>query len=266
MKQRLTYIFLVGTGLIGSSVLNLISRCAKGRVRVVGIGNSRKMVFNKSGIPLQSWKKQLAQSKPTMNLRAFVERASLFKHRERIFVDCTASDEVVSYYDTLLRAGISIVTPNKKGLTGSWEDYRRLKRLSVQTSTRFLYDTTVGAGLPVISTLKKLLVSGDRIIKIEGVFSGTLSYIFNHFVGERRFGDVVLEAKEKGFTEPDPRDDLSGNDVSRKLLSLHPFYHLSGSDNIVSFTTANYNQYPLVIKGAGAGASVFGKPIIVFVL
>lgn len=297
-------------------------------------------MFNERGVALQSWQKQLAQSKQAMALHAFIERACSSHPSPRVFVDCTPSNEVVSYYNTLLGAGVSIITPNKKGLTGKWKNYKRLQQLASETGARFLYDTTVGAGLPVISTLQKLLASGDQILKIEGVLSGTLSYIFNHFAGERRFSDVVYEAKEKGFTETDPREDLFGNDFARKLLILgremglplelsdievenlvpfecqdkgsindffialrhqdkqfekkretaeqkgcvlryigtiekgkthvslqnvnpsHPFYHLSGSDNIVSFTTANYHTHPLVIKGAGAGADVTAAGVL----
>jgi aspartokinase/homoserine dehydrogenase 1 len=240
----------------------------------------------------------------------------------------------VQFYESLLDANISVVTPNKVANSGPYSEYRRLQRTALNRGVKFLYETNVGAGLPIINTVQGLMTSGDRFLKIEAILSGTLSYIFNTFRPGTSFASIVREAKEKGYTEPDPRDDLSGQDVARKILILareagfplepedvtinkllpesclsaptipaffeelernntyfetlltdaeakgeklrfvasfennkavielrsvdpeHPFYMLSGSDNIVSFTTERYKDRPLVVKGPGAGAEV----------
>jgi bifunctional aspartokinase / homoserine dehydrogenase 1 len=251
-----------------------------------------------------------------------------------IFVDCTSSTDVTAFYEEILAANISIVTPNKKANSASMPSYKRLKETAFKRGVKFLYETNVGAGLPVINTLNDLLLSGDKVVSIEAVLSGTLNFIFSSFVEGRKFSDVVLEAKAKGYTEPDPRDDLNGMDVARKILILsretgldmelddikvenlvpescrgemtidqffnslekyngefellrkkaadkneklrymavleggkvkiqlssvdqaHPFYSLSGSDNIILLTTERYHDRPMVIRGPGAGAAV----------
>ena len=137
-----------------------------------------------------------------------------------IFVDCTSSEEVTGQYEAILDANISIVTPNKKANSGPLKRYHNLKNISFKRGTRFLYETNVGAGLPVINTLNDLMLSGDKVIRIEAVLSGTLNFIFSSFNGEKNFSQIVREAKDLGYTEPDPRDDLNGMDVARKVLIL----------------------------------------------
>ena len=251
-----------------------------------------------------------------------------------VFVDSTANKDIIQYYYPLLQASVSIVTPNKVANSGPYAQYLSLQQTARKGNAKFLYETNVGAGLPIINTLQGLITSGDKIHRIEAVLSGTLSYIFNTFEVGKKFVDVVKEAKEKGYTEPDPREDLSGMDVARKILILareagfsiepsdievvpllneacvkapdvpsfytaleadnarfeqliqaaqaeekvlrfvatledgkakvslktvgkeHPFFGLTGSENIVSFTTERYKFNPLVIKGPGAGAEV----------
>jgi aspartokinase/homoserine dehydrogenase 1 len=269
-----------------------------------------------------------------MNLNAFSGTMIALNLSNSIFVDCTSSEEVAEYYEAILSSNISIVTPNKKANSGSFKKYQTLKSVAFKRGVKFLYETNVGAGLPVINTLNDLLLSGDKVIGIEAVLSGTLNYIFSSYKAGDKFSEVVKQAKEKGYTEPDPRDDLNGMDVARKVLILsresglpfelediqvenlvpdncrgemsvddffkkletqntvfetlraeaegrneklrymavlrdgktqirlgsvndaHPFYSLSGSDNIILLTTERYHDRPMVIRGPGAGAEV----------
>jgi aspartokinase/homoserine dehydrogenase 1 len=251
-----------------------------------------------------------------------------------VFVDNTASPKPIAFYEDVFKSNISVVTCNKIGNSASYSQYKTFRDTARKHGVDFFYETNVGAGLPIIRTLKDLMSSGDRVQRIEAILSGTISFIFNHFKGNANFHDVVKEAQEKGYTEPDPRDDLSGKDFMRKMLILardagyemeeadvqienilpqacldaqsvddfyaalksedaffanlkdqaeagkkvlryigkledgkasitlqmvdenHPFYMLSGSDNIISFTTDRYKERPLVVKGPGAGAEV----------
>ena len=333
-------LFVLGPGLIGGTLLNqiaaqydyLVQKLGLA-VKVVGLANSRKMIFNQEGIDLSSWKEALDQGKPS-SFDTFVQEMKNMNLPNSVFVDNTSNKEIANYYEEILSSSISIVTPNKVANSGSYVAYENLKKASLGAGSQFLYETNVGAGLPVINTLQNLINSGDEILKIEGVLSGSLSFIFNSYDGSSTFKEVVLQAKEKGFTEPDPRDDLNGMDVARKILILardagyalepedvkienilpqacldaadvdaffvelekadqlfenkraeaaakgkklcfiaclqdgkisvgldevgaeHPFYGLSGSDNMISFTTSRYKTNPLVIKGPGAGAEV----------
>src|SRR5690606_2327520 len=154
------------------------------------------------------------------SLPAFVERIQELNLPNSVFVDCTSDKDIVQYYPTLLKSHISIVTPNKVANSGPYADYKLLRESALKYGVKFLYETNVGAGLPIISTIDGLITSGDKFIKIEAILSGTLSYIFNNFGPDLSFADAVRDAKEKGFTEPDPRDDLSGLDVARKILIL----------------------------------------------
>jgi len=334
-------LFLMGTGLIGSTLMRQMEQqraylkaVHAMEIRIVALSNSRTMYFHEDGIPLQDFKKQLSEKGEKASLPEFVHRMKNLNLSQSVFVDCTSNEELANHYEGILDKSISIVTPNKIANSGSFSQYSRLKNKSRARNVKFLFETNVGAGLPVINTLSDLLTSGDRLLKIEAVLSGTLSFIFNTYRSGMGFASIVKEAQKRGFTEPDPRVDLSGKDVARKLLILaresglplemkdilienilpasclraknidafykeleknddffggrrdraakkgkvlrfiakidkgkasvslqevdatHPFYNLSGSDNIISFTTARYKERPLVIKGPGAGAEV----------
>ena len=212
-------LFLAGTGLIGSTLIRQIKNL-KYPIRVCGLINSNNMYFTVNGISLQDWEVELKHCKKAI-IREFIEDIIQSQLPNRVFVDCTASDGVVDNYETLLRAGIHIITSNKKANSRSLEMYNTLHDLVKENNTCFLYETNVGAGLPIINTIHNLVNSGDEIVKIEGVFSGTISYIFNSFLSsDKKFSEIVYEARESGFTEPDPRDDLNGQDVARKILIL----------------------------------------------
>ncbi len=334
-------VFLVGCGLIGSTLLKQIEkhkqhlRSARSlEISIVGIANSRNMVFNPDGIAPGKYKELLSDSQEKMDPEKFIQRMKELNLPQSIFLDCTSSEDIVTHYAEILESSISIVTPNKIANSGKLSNYKKLREIARHRNVRFLYETNVGAGLPVINTLTDLLTSGDRIIRIEAVLSGTLSFIFNTFKEGTKFSEIVREAMHRGYTEPDPRVDLSGKDVARKLLilaretgldiemkdiqieqilppscqkaksvqeflneleknnsvfakrrdkamksdkvlrfiaslsngkakislqevdAMHPFYNLSGSDNIISFTTERYHDRPLVVKGPGAGAEV----------
>ncbi|MCS6928743.1 MAG: bifunctional aspartate kinase/homoserine dehydrogenase I [Saprospiraceae bacterium] len=344
-------LFVVGVGLIGSALLEQIRRQAsflrerrRLEIKVVGLANSRQMVFDKEGLDLNRWRTILEQNGQPFSIDAFVDQMEYLNLPNAIFIDNTAAEAVTRAYERILAASISISTPNKLAASGSWAQYQRLKAIADRRGALWRYETNVGAGLPIISTLNDLLASGDRILRIEGVLSGTLSFLFNHFIEGRRFSDVVQEARRRGLTEPDPRDDLSGADVRRKALILarevgfpleledipvenilpapcleapsveafmeslrlyddyfeairveaaaqgkvlrwvaliekgqaciglqrvgpeHPFYNLSGSDNMVVFTTERYAERPLVVRGPGAGAEVTAAGIFAEVI
>ncbi|MAT54275.1 MAG: bifunctional aspartate kinase/homoserine dehydrogenase I [Saprospirales bacterium] len=335
------HLFMVGVGLIGKTLIRQIQEQAAFlkeqrslEVKVVGLANSKKMLFAAEGINLANWEAQLEKKGDPMNLAEYVGIMKDMNLSNSIFVDNTANENVTRFYESILEGSISISTPNKIATSSSFLQYQRLKNIAARRGVQFVYETNVGAGLPVISTLNDLLVSGDRILKIEGVLSGSMSFIFNNFDGTRPFSEIVAEAREKGYTEPDPREDLSGADVRRKILILaretglpidsedviiedilpkeameapdvdsffeelrkldshfeklyqqaaeegkvlrmiatlengnasialkgigkdHPFYGLSGSDNMIVFTTERYNERPLVVRGPGAGAEV----------
>ncbi|HYG19819.1 MAG TPA: bifunctional aspartate kinase/homoserine dehydrogenase I, partial [Ohtaekwangia sp.] len=339
--HKVLHIFLVGTGLIGNSLITMIrdqfEKLARENlleINVVAVANSKKMLFQEEGLSLDECVDAMKASGEPMEMERFVEKMIALNLPNGIFVDCTSSEEVTGFYEPILAANISIVTPNKKANSGPMEKYRRLKQTAFKRGVKFLYETNVGAGLPVLNTMNDLLLSGDKVISIEGVLSGTLNFIFSSFGEGMKFSDVVREAKDKGYTEPDPRDDLSGMDVARKILILsretglpfeltditvenlvpadcqgditveeffrrlaghddafeklrgaaaarkeklrylavlrngkvqvelgsvpeqHPFYSLSGSDNIILLTTERYHERPMVIRGPGAGAAV----------
>lgn len=334
-------VFLVGVGLIGSTLLKQIEQhhdqLLKEHaidIKVVGIASSEKMFFSDAGFELSGWKNALKERSSSMHMSEYVKRMKALNLSNSVFVDCTSSEDVAAHYMSILESNISIVTPNKKANSGPYAQYLKLKAFSQRRGVDFLYETNVGAGLPIISTLKDLLRSGDKVIKIEAILSGTLSYLFNVFQQGKTLSAALRDAQHKGFTEPDPREDLNGLDVMRKLLILvrecghgleladiqnkpllpracfdvydveefyrqmemhdpeferkkadasarghvlryiasyenghaavglqeigpeHPFYHLSGSDNIISIFTERYQETPLVIKGQGAGADV----------
>ena len=335
------HLFIVGIGLVGKNLLSIIEKntnfLAKKyhmHIEVHGIMNSKKMIFQAEGIELSQFQKQLEKSTTKSDIDSFIEKTKKLNLPNSVFVDCTSSEQITTHYHHLLQSNISIVTPNKKANSGTQLLYDTLRKTSKTKGVNFFYETNVGAGLPIINTLSDLIYSGDKIISIEAIVSGTISYIFNTLGEEMTFSQIVKVAQSKGFTEPDPRDDLNGLDVARKLLILaresgmklelkdikveslvskkcmrapsissffnlleeedirykkmvlqaakenkklryiallkegkaeislksvdsnHPFYSLSGSDNMISFTTERYRERPLVIKGPGAGAEV----------
>lgn len=334
-------VFLVGTGLIGKTLIDqmnkqipILQKEHAITIKIIGLANSKHMCFDSNGINLKGYQELLHNASEKMDVSTFIKKMKQLNLLNSIFVDCTANDEIAHTYPSILESNISIVTPNKKANSRSYSEYKALKELSKRKGIKFLYETNVGAGLPIISTITDLLKSGDKILKIEAILSGTLSYIFNTFTEEKSFSQVLRLAQEKGFTEPDPREDLNGKDVMRKLLILaresgypleledisiepilpqdcfttthlnefyqqlekyneslenkraqasrenkvlryiaklengqatialqaidkqHPFYHLSGCDNMIALTTERYTETPLVIKGQGAGAAV----------
>jgi len=221
------HLFIVGTGLIGGTLLKQIAqqkqvllRSQSLDIHVQAIANSRQMFFDGGGSLPQHWRERLDVSGLPMNLDTYVRRMKGMNLPNSVFVDCTASDDLVAKYAEILESSISIVTPNKKANAGRHSLYARLHRAAMNHNVRFLYETNVGAGLPIINTINDLVAGGDRIERIDGVLSGTLSYLFNSFVNGRPFSEIVREAKMRGYTEPDPRDDLNGRDVARKLLIL----------------------------------------------
>lgn len=218
---------VIGTGWVGKTLLSqlqeaskLLEKELKLDLRVRGIANSSKMLLQDLEIDLAKWKEELEASQDPLDLQVFAQsiRADHLPHA--VIVDCTASEEVAKLYPTWLKAGIHVITPNKKANSHTIHFYRQLKNIVGERHQHYLYETTVGAGLPIINTLRELVRTGDKVIEIEGILSGTLSFIFNTFSSERTFSKVVLEAKNRGYTEPDPRDDLSGLDVARKLVIL----------------------------------------------
>lgn len=214
-------VFLVGTGVVGGELLkqiNLLLTTNNLLLSVCGIADVEKMIVADGGVDLQNWKKAIKNGEKT-DLAGFIAAASVMAG-EKVFVDCTASEKIAKMYPQLVKSGFHIVTPNKKFNVSGHKEYANLRSLLASNKKSFHYDANVGAGLPVISTIKNLLVAGDQIKKIEGVFSGTLSYLFNNFDGKKKFSDLVAQAKALGYTEPDPREDLSGQDVGRKLLIL----------------------------------------------
>jgi aspartokinase/homoserine dehydrogenase 1 len=225
--RKSVHVFLVGVGLVGGKLLEQIEKQAAFLheqnaldIKINGIANSKRMLFSPKGIDLKGWREQLNKSTEKLDFIAMAARIKELNFRQSVFVDCTASEEITDHYKRLLEFGVSIVTPNKKANSGGYEVYKNLKEIAFRRGVRFLYETNVGASLPILSTLSDMILSGDKILKIETIISGTISYIFNAFVAGKKFSSVVKEARERGYTEPDPRDDLNGKDVARKLLIL----------------------------------------------
>lgn len=218
---------VVGPGTVGRVLLDqMASQCERLQrdfkldLRVRGILSSRKMLLSDRGVALSGWQAEFADAGAPTDLARFVEHVGTDYLPHRVIIDCTASSEVARHYGDWLAAGIHVVTPNKKANSGDLATYRALQQASRQGSTHYLYEATVGAGLPVVQTLRDLRETGDEIRSIEGILSGTLAYLFNVYDGTRAFSEIVREAKTRGYTEPDPRDDLSGTDVARKLTIL----------------------------------------------
>ncbi|MDO9549124.1 MAG: bifunctional aspartate kinase/homoserine dehydrogenase I [Candidatus Marinimicrobia bacterium] len=226
-RQSQINLFVMGVGLIGSTLLKqirdnyqtFVSEHAL-NLKVVGIANSRKMLIDEAGVDLDSWPAMLGDSPVMTDLNQLLAEIRHLNLSNNVLVDCTASAELVDFYEKFLAARTSIVAANKLGNTGSYSQYQKFRQLAKEKNVHFLYETNAGAALPIISTLRDLINSGDRIIKIEAILSGTISYIFNNFQPGKKFSSIVKDAQEKGYTEPDPRDDLSGQDFARKLLIL----------------------------------------------
>ena len=336
-ENKVLNIFICGVGTVGAQLIEQIQQQQSTllseqhmQLNVVGIANSRTAIFNAEGIDLTNYRDQLQEAEP---LRLATINAQLSTLHNSIFVDCTASAEVADTYLTFLENNISVVTANKIAASGAYTHYLRLKQTALKHGVKFLFETNVGAGLPIISTINDLRNSGDKILRIEAVLSGTLNFIFNELSAEVPFSETIRRAKEQGYSEPDPRIDLSGKDVIRKLVILareagypveqedvekhlfvpedyfqgsvddfwkrlpeldadfearrqeleknglrwrfvaslnegktrvsletvdatHPFYQLEGSNNIVLITTERYHDYPMMIRGYGAGAGV----------
>ncbi len=219
-------VFLSGIGTVGGKLLEQISlqreELKKRHVdlQVWGISNSRKLFIDKRGIDLSRWKELLDSSEACASVPAILSFVKAEKPLNPVFVDCTASSSVPELYPEILRAGMHLVTPNKRANTSSYPFYCEIRDAAASTRKRFLYETNVGAGLPVIDTFRNMLASGDSLLSFSGILSGSLSYIFGRLDEGALFSEAVREARDKGFTEPDPRDDLSGTDVSRKALIL----------------------------------------------
>ena len=188
-------------------------------VQIHGMANSRYMAFHEDGFDLKH-PHELGDKDQPMDLDQFITQMEEMNFSNSVFVDCTASQVVADTYARILEAKVAIVTPNKKANSSSMDNYRSLKRIAKRRGVKFLYETNVAAGLPVINTLQDLMLSGDKVIRIEAVLSGSMNFIFSELENGAPFSEVVKIAKEKGYTEPDPRDDLSGMDVARKILIL----------------------------------------------
>jgi aspartokinase/homoserine dehydrogenase 1 len=219
-------LFITGTGNVGKRLIQQLKQQQdflfeqlRLQVRVAGVANSRHMLVNEEGIDLARWQELLDQGAP-MSLANFEETIHSKNLRNSVFIDMTANKEVGSSYERLLEKSVAVVACNKIACSSPYAYYRKLKDLSKEFNAAFYFETNVGAGLPVIGTLNDLLRSGDKIRKIEAVLSGTLNFVFNHYNGKRPFGKVVKEAQDEGYTEPDPRLDLSGTDVMRKIMIL----------------------------------------------
>jgi aspartokinase/homoserine dehydrogenase 1 len=218
---------VIGPGTVGRVLLDqLASQSSRLRdqfkldLRVRGILASKRMLLAESGVPLNDWRANFEAQAVATDFERFVEHVRVDYLPHTVIIDCTASEDVAKRYPQLLAAGIHIVTPNKKANSADLTFYRRLREARRAGGAHYLYETTVGAGLPVVQTLRDLRETGDEITSVEGIFSGTLAYLFNTYDGRVSFSDIVRDARQRGYTEPDPRDDLSGTDVARKLIIL----------------------------------------------
>ena len=338
-EYKVLNLFVCGVGTVGGQLLEQIhdqyeelKRTKRLKLNVVGIATSKKALFNRDGIDLANYRQLLADA-PESNDKKLRDAIIEMNCFNSVFVDCTASKDVAEIYQPLLEHNISVIAANKIAASSSYDKYALLKETALARGVFFRYETNVGAGLPIIGTINDLRNSGDVILKIEAVLSGTLNFIFNELSADVTMSEAVRRAKEQGYSEPDPRIDLSGKDVIRKLVilareagykvektdvekhlfipdeffegsieefwknlpqldadfetrrkqldaegkrwrfvatfdhgklsvalkevdSTHPFYNLQGSNNIVALTTERYREYPMLIQGYGAGASV----------
>jgi aspartokinase/homoserine dehydrogenase 1 len=219
-------LFLTGVGNVGSKLLaqlkqqqQYLQQQLRVQLKVVGIANRKKMYFDDDGIDLSSWDALLEKGDP-MKLNEFIEAVRSKNLRNSVFADVTASEEVAMCYPKLFEKTVSIVACNKVACSSPYQYYRKLKDMAREHNSLFLFETNVGAGLPVIGTLNDLLRSGDKVNKIQAVLSGTLNFVFNNYNATKSFASVVKQAQDEGYTEPDPRLDLGGTDVMRKIMIL----------------------------------------------
>lgn len=220
-------LFLAGTGLVGSSLikqlqkqLNVLFVDHSLKINLIGVTNSGKMLIDKKGIPFDTCKELLKTDGEKAEITSFIRQIKKMNLRNSVFLDCTADADVASQYAEILSGYISVVTANKIACSSEYNYYQLLKSIANERGVRFMYETTVGAGLPIIKTINDLVLSGDKVFKIEAVLSGTLNFIFNELSSELPMSKAIRKAKEKGYSEPDPRIDLSGTDVVRKILIL----------------------------------------------
>jgi len=221
------HLYLIGIGTVGDILLNQIKNQQKKlldehklKINVIGISNSKKMLIMQNGINPGNYRKELEKNGEKADIDLFIEKMKYLNLRNSVFIDCTASKDIASIYKKVLESFISVVAANKIACSSEYSLYRDLKKTAIDKNVKFIFETNVGAGLPIINTLNDLIKSGDRIIKIEAVLSGTLSFIFNELSEKTPLSKAIRIATEKGFSEPDPRTDLSGIDVKRKLLIL----------------------------------------------
>ena len=227
LARNRAHVFIIGTGVVGTTLMNMLEERAPVlldrmslNLQLVGLANTRRMIWDVGGIPFGEALSQLEATERPTDMDAIIQHLMESRLERLIVVDATASDEVAHRYPELLEHSTAVITPNKRANTQDWSFYRRLQEASKRNQVPYLYETTVGAGLPVVATLRDLLRTGDRIRRIEGVFSGTLAFIFNSLAQGKPFSEAVRTARKRGFTEPDPRDDLKGEDVARKLMIL----------------------------------------------
>jgi len=226
-RYKEMYLFVAGTGLVGSSLLKqiqnqyttLLSEHSL-KVNLVGITNTRKMIIDKKCVSLENYKDALKTSGDKGDISTFIHHMTRLNLRNSVFIDCTADEDVASNYFDILSRYVSIVTANKIACSSKYNYYQQLKSIAHEKGVRFMYETTVGAGLPIIKTISDLILSGDKILKIEAVLSGTMNFIFNEIGPDMPLSSAIKKAREKGYSEPDPRIDLSGTDVVRKILIL----------------------------------------------
>ena len=226
-SNKVLNLFVVGVGNVGGTLVDQIKQQQKVLqensnivVRVTGLANSKKMLLDAEGIDLDSWQNKVDTASEVFQKEVLIKQIAELNLRNSVFVDCTANYEIASVYKTALENNINVVTANKIACSSDYDLYQELKAICLKNNVKFLYETNVGAGLPVIGTINDLVNSGDRIQKIEATVSGSLNFIFNTYDGKNTFHDVVKDAKKEGYTEPDPRIDLSGVDVKRKILIL----------------------------------------------
>lgn len=225
-EYKVLNLFICGVGTVGGMLIEQIKsqyeelkQNSNLKLKVVGIASSKNAIFNRDGLNLDNYQEELKASEPSNpeHLRDIILQMNIFNS---VFVDCTASQDVAALYQSLLENNISVIAANKIAASGKYEDYYHLKQTAIQRGVKFRFETNVGAGLPIIGTINDLRNSGDKILKIEAVLSGTLNFIFNEIGAETPFSETVKRAKEQGYSEPDPRIDLSGKDVVRKLVIL----------------------------------------------